>query len=150
MQERPLRLIARACGPVTLRYHVEECALRVSCCCSWDHPQPLRVYGHRCAVGVNRHPPVCRHGQDAMTTERQPAAVLLLCLMYAECAGSCVGTKGNFHRHQSTIVIFLLKKNEKCGRMSVPTYVVKKVVFICVLQGSDFTLRSVSTDTNQK
>ena len=37
------------------------------------HPQPLRGYGHRCAVGVNRDQPVSHYGQD----DRAPA--LLLC-----------------------------------------------------------------------
>ena len=45
-------------------------------CCSWDHPQPHRGYGHRCTAGVNRDTAVSRHGQNAMTTERQPPAVL--------------------------------------------------------------------------
>ena len=61
------------------------------------HPQPHRGYGHRSTVGVNRDPAVCRHGQDAMTTESQPAAVLMLCLSYPRCADSCVGTIGNIH-----------------------------------------------------
>ena len=45
---------------------------------------------------------MCGHGQDAMTTNRQPAAVLLLCLMYAQCVGSCIGTRGGFHRRSSS------------------------------------------------
>ena len=50
--------------------------MRVSYCCSWDHPQPHRGNGNRCTAGVNRDPTVSRHGQNAMTTERQPPAVL--------------------------------------------------------------------------
>ena len=50
--------------------------MRVRYCCSWDHPQPHRGYGNRCTAGVNRDPAVSRHGQNAMTTERQHPAVL--------------------------------------------------------------------------
>ena len=46
----------------------------------WWHPQPLRGHGHQKTVGVYRHPPVCNHIQGDVTAERQPAAVLLLCI----------------------------------------------------------------------
>ena len=80
--------------------------LLASHCCSWGHPQPPRGHGHWCTVSVNWDPQVCRHGQDAMTTKRQSPAAPLLFLVYAQCAGSCVGTIGGFHRH---IKIFLHK-----------------------------------------